>query len=218
MTRFDLPALRRPDAILRLAFLIDKGPPTDWAFRCHEVSVAIVRSEALPDGARVARGFARGIPGQHSWIVLGDPYDRESVVVDPTYEATRAGIARRDGREPKLPIRLRLGRLVGSLYFPHGYGDIWKAGKPISSGGGVVDLDREGLSRDARLFLDLLGSLDRSGWSTLFNGPMCGWPSAEIVDRAYEDERLRALIPIDVVGMLTDRNPSGLYLPGEADR
>jgi hypothetical protein len=28
-----------------------------------------------------------------------------------------------------------------------------------------------------------------------------------------DDERLSALVPIDILGMLTDRNPGNVYLP-----
>ena len=41
---------------------------------------------------------------------------------------------------------------------------------------------------------------------------MEGWPSREIIAAAYADDRLRVLIPIDIVGMLTDANPGGLFL------
>lgn len=31
----------------------------------------------------------------------------------------------------------------------------------------------------------------------------------------YNDERLGHFVPIDIVGMLTDLNPAGLYLPDD---
>jgi hypothetical protein len=40
-----------------------------------------------------------------------------------------------------------------------------------------------------------------------------GWPAAEIIDAIYNTPELTTWVPIDIVGMLTDRNPKGLYLP-----
>lgn len=41
------------------------------------------------------------------------------------------------------------------------------------------------------------------------------WPAAEIIAAIDDTKALSALVPIDILGMLTDRNPSGLYLPGD---
>lgn len=41
-----------------------------WAHQCHAVSIAFVKRGIVPAGSRVARGTARGIGGQHSWVVV----------------------------------------------------------------------------------------------------------------------------------------------------
>jgi hypothetical protein len=56
---------------------------------------------------------------------------------------------------------------------------------------------------------------DRQGWSVLAHAPVGGWPAGEIIDAMCESG-LDAVIPIDIVGMVTDRNPQGLYLPENA--
>lgn len=114
-------------------------PLVAFRFRCHEASLALVRSGVLPEGARVARGSCPGVGGQHSWVVLGgDCYDRKAQVIDPTLWC-----------------------------YDNAVREIWK------------------------------GRAD------------------EIIGAMYDDERLSALVPIDIVGMITDRNPGGLYLPGD---
>ncbi len=182
-------------------------PFADTAHNCHAVSLAIVRAERLP-GARVARGLCRGVSGQHSWVVLGDPYSFGVPVIDATlwsYDPTVAGVWH--GRTgPR-------GR-----HAPHGgRGTIWSYGKPCPTTTDYVQLTpREPLSAEAREFLDMVGPLDRTGWATLAAAPVRGWPAAEIIAAMDDTPRLRALVPIDRLGMLTDRNPSGLYLPGPA--
>ncbi len=57
----------------------------------------------------------------------------------------------------------------------------------------------------------MLGPLDRRGWATLAHAPVEGWPAGEILG-AMCDSGMEAVVPIDIIGMLTDRNPSGLYL------
>jgi hypothetical protein len=59
--------------------------------------------------------------------------------------------------------------------------------------------------------------LDRRGWHFLANAPVGGWPSREIIGAMADDRRVSVFVPIDVLGMLTDRNPSGLYLSGKTD-
>jgi hypothetical protein len=93
-----------------------------------------------------------------------------------------------------------------------GWGSIWEYGRPDFPTGDVIALDRTGLSPFAVMFLDMLGPLDRRGWHVLFDGPMEGWPAGEIIAAAYGTPTLKALIPIDRVGMLTDLNPMGVYL------
>ena len=181
------------------------GPFETWSHQCHAVSLALVRSGLFP-GSRVARGVCVGVPGQHSWIVLGsDVYDPLAPIIDPTlwsYDATVKGIWVGFGR--------------GGLHRPHGSGSIWDAGRPapLRPEEEPYPFPNPGrLSTRAQAFLDLLGPLSRRGWAVLFNLPMGDWPSREIIDAAADDPKLEVLIPIDILGMLTDRNPSGLYLP-----
>lgn len=172
----------------------------DWAQQCHSVSVAIVCSD-LFEQARVARGSCRGVFGQHSWVVLGtDCYSKTAPILDATlwsYDATR-------------PVLWRGSRKDG-LHTPKGAGSIWQYGHPANATEDAVALDTEGLSGAATMFLDMLGPLDRRGWAELFEGPMEGWPAAEIVSRASQTPALAALVPIDILGMLTNKNPEGLY-------
>lgn len=45
--------------------------------------------------------------------------------------------------------------------------------------------------------------------------PTPGWPAAEIVAAMCETPNLQSLVSVDLAGMLTDRNPGGLYLPNK---
>lgn len=182
------------------------GEHQAWAHRCHEISVALVHSRELTRltgrPARVARGFTPGVLSQHSWVVLSENcYDPEAVIIDltlwsyvPGEQVVHVGLA---GTRP---------------HRPHGSGTIFASGMPHHHGGDTIVLDQDRLSPQARSFLELLGPLDARGWMQLANSPVEGWPAAQIVSAMYEEERLRALIPIDTVGMLTDHNPGGLYL------
>jgi hypothetical protein len=38
-----------------------------------------------------------------------------------------------------------------------------------------------------------------------------GWPAAEIIGPMRDTRELRTTVPIDIAGMITDRNPGGLY-------
>jgi hypothetical protein len=79
-----------------------------------------------------------------------------------------------------------------------------------------VDLTpREPFSREAKNFLDLLGPLDEKGFRVLAHAPVEGWPAAEILDAIENTEGLKCYVPIDIIGMLTNRNPGGLYLREE---
>ncbi len=195
-TQLSLPPLRD----LELAV---GEPVNDWSHRCHEISLAIVRSGVLGIPCRVARGTCRGVGGQHSWIVLGmDCYDGPVTVVDPTLWSYTdfKGIF-----------------LDSSTIFAHspkGMGSIWTYGRPeaCSEPKHVIKLDAD-LSFEAEHFLKTLGPLDLLGWQVLLHAPVLGWPAKEIITAAYHDERLTNYIPIDIVGMLTDLNPGGLYLP-----
>jgi len=177
-------------------------PASAWENRCHEVALAIVKSD-LFDYARVARGYADGIRGQHSWVVLDhDVYSRYSVILDPTYNVNIGG-------DPLL----WWGTLDSGVHHPKGAGSIWDFGAPgNSSFSDAYHLNTEGLSASARSFIHMIEPLNRQGWASLAHFPMQGWPSGEIIERMYEDENLRPFIPIDIVGMVTDINPSGLYL------
>jgi hypothetical protein len=170
-----------------------------WPHQCHAASLQMV---LLVGEGRVARGSCPGVPGQHSWVVLGgDCYDRRAPIIDPTlwsYDPRVDGIA--------------TGKASDRPHTPHGSGSIFDWGKPGTYGGPTIELDVE-WSGDARRFLDLLGPLDRRGWADLAHAPVGGWPAREIITAMHGDDRLAALVPIDIVGMVTDLNPSGLYLP-----
>ena len=189
-------------------------PLQAWAHNCHAASIHLVRSGAIDGPCRVARGACEGVGGQHSWVVLGDDcYDRDAKIVDPTlwsYDAKVEGVwygSMRDGR-----------------HHPHGMGMIWDWGRPNPAVGSVIELTpSEPFSDEASMFLDLLGPLDREGWTMLAHAPVEGWPAAEIIAAMCETEipdrggaTFEALIPVDIVGMLTDRNPGNAYLPERA--
>jgi len=99
-------------------------------------------------------------------------------------------------------------------HHPHGCdGTIWMWGKPSSGGGEAVGLSVD-VSPEAASFLELCGPLDFQGWGVLAShAPVAGWPAAEIFAAMDDTPGLRGLVPIDRLGMLTDRNPDGLYLP-----
>jgi hypothetical protein len=172
-----------------------------WMNRCHEISLALVKSGMFGQQARVARGWCEGVRSQHSWIAVdGDCYDTHAKIVDPTLFTQRSDVDE----------VLWSGSLNSGWHKPHGAGSIWQYGKPYHRGGDTVKLDREGLSDAACSFLDALEPLDRDGWAQLAHAPVGDWPAGEIFDRMC-DTGLGAFIPIDVVGMITNRNPSGAY-------
>jgi hypothetical protein len=178
-------------------------PFASTAKNCHGVSLAIVKRGPFPQ-ARVARGGCDGVGGQHSWVALGDPYDDETPIIDATLWSYRPDIQ---------------GVYVGTLFDvghqPHGYGSIFEWGKPEHQGGPDIDLTPTfELSEEAEEFLDLLGPLDRRGWATLAHAPVLEWPAGEIFAAMDDTPQLKALVPIDILGMTTDRNPGGLYLRG----
>lgn len=181
-------------------------PFVKWYHQCHSISLAMVKAKMFPE-ARVARGSCDTVRGQHSWVVLGtDVYDRDAQIVDPTlfsYDPTVNGIW--------------TGTLADGRHRPHGHGSIWDFGRPPPATADPVALTpKTPLSQDAALFVDILGPLDHHGWAYLVNHcPMGDWPAAEIIAAIDDTESLSMLIPIDILGMLTDRNPGGLYLPGD---
>jgi hypothetical protein len=194
MSSFVVPSVEEVEAVL--------GSPRDrWAHQCHGMSLALVRSGLLPRSARVARGTATKVGSQHSWAVLGDPYDPEALVVDITlwsYDSTAPFVYAAKGK-----VR---------PHTPHGAGSIWSYGQPPEPVGEVIELQAD-LSPTARDFLALAAStgLDKRGWAVLAHAPVGGWPAKEILTAMYADDRLCSLIPIDIVGMATDINPSELY-------
>ena len=183
------------------------APLERWAHQCHGASLHLVRSGVLGE-ARVARGSCKGVGGQHSWVVLGDDcYDPDATIVDPTlwsYDDSVTGIY----------VGPNLDR-----HTPFGTGSIWQWGRPDHATDTPLLLTpHKPWSREASRFLDLLGPLDKAGWINLAHAPVGAWPAAEILDAMYvtpdptvPGNTLAGYIPIDIVGMLTDRNPGGLY-------
>jgi len=172
-----------------------------WPGRCHEVSLAILRTGRFGRG-RMCRGTAPGITSQHSWFVLGDDcYAEDAIVVDPTIVPATLG-------EPYIVVRKGL-----EGHKPHGSGSIWTWGQPTTGGGPDVELNpavKAELGPAARAFLRMIEPLDASGWAVLAHAPVGGWPAGEIFT-AMDASGMGGLIPIDVRGMITDLNPSGLY-------
>jgi hypothetical protein len=179
--------------------------PELWWHNCHAISLAIVQARVWP-GARVARGFCAGVGSQHSWIVIGrDCYAENAAIVDPTLWSYRDDV---EG--------VWYGTAAHGWHHPHGEGSIWDFGRPPKPTEDVIELAAE-VSDHAHMFLELCSptGLDRRGWGFLANAPVGGWPAAEIYEAMWHTPELKQLIPIDRVGMLTDLNPSGLYLPAE---
>jgi hypothetical protein len=186
------------------------GSLDPFAHRCHEASLALVKSRALEPilghPGRVARGSCEGVGGQHSWVVAGpDVYNRHALIVDVTlwsYDATQD--------------RVWVGNMAEEgIHRPHGSMSLWQWGRPTPGHGPTLDIIASHLSATASDMLDMLGPLDAIGWARLWSsGAMQGWPAGEILE-AFLDQHpdLRGMVPIDIVGMLTDRNPDGLYLP-----
>lgn len=177
------------------------GDLSAWAHQCHAASLRVVRSGLLAP-ARVARGVCRGVGGQHSWVVLGDDcYADDALIMDPTlwsYDPSVEGVWVGSARE--------------GLHVPHGKGSIWDWGRPKPPEREVIPLSPlKPWSPEAEAFLSLLGPLDIDGWHVIANAPVEGWPAREVFE-GMMDSGLAELIPVDVRGMVTDRNPSGLYL------
>lgn len=185
-------------------------PFADWSHQCHAVSIQIVKHYSI---GRVARGACRGVGGQHSWITLGDPYDPDATIIDPTlwsYDPSVEGIL--------------VTTIAAGAHRPHGWANgrtIWQWGVPESEGGPTIDLTPDKpLSREAEAFLKACRSavttLDRRFWWSLTNqAPLAGWPAREIIEAMYHTDLLAAILPVDIVGMVTDINPGGVYLPGD---
>lgn len=176
-----------------------------WAHQCHKISLAIVQAGLVP-GGRIARGTCQGVFGQHSWIIDGPRcYALDADIIDPTLWSYRPDV---DG--------IWYGTYRDGLHRPHGWGNIWMdGGKPTRGDGEDIPFPRDGLSSEAIAFLDLVEPLDHQGWCSLFTNPVGGWPAAELISRAYETPGFSACPPIDLVGMLTEHNPDGLYMAEE---
>lgn len=174
------------------------GPLDKYHHQCHAASLKLVKAGV---GDRVARGRCDGVGGQHSWAVVGDPYNPE-LVIDPTLWSYRDDVT---------------GVFIGSPdiygHRPHGKGNIWEWGRPSPGPGPAIRLTpKTPLSPGAESFVELLGDLDEKGWHALAaSAPVEGWEAGEIYRAMLETEKLKFLVPIDRVGMLTDLNPSGLY-------
>jgi hypothetical protein len=185
-------------------------PLTDTAGRCHEVSLALVRSGIYGEPgahARVARGFCDGVRGQHSWIVRGpNPYARGVPIVDPTLWSGTPDV------DPFIWHGHGNG-ITDGRHWPHGgTGTLWNYGKPSHHGGETIALaPPTPLSPAATTLLDMIGPLDFKGWLELGNAPVGGWCAAEIFAAMADTRPLSQMVPIDVLGMVTDRNPGGLY-------
>lgn len=178
-------------------------PYPQWINQCHAISLAILRTGRFGYG-RIARGSCVGVPGQHSWIVLDkDVYNSKAIIVDPTmahHVKDKRGIVA--DYACNLP------------HNPKGKGNIFHGPhRPTSCGDEPVTLvePEGGWSGRARQFLRMVGPLDQRGWGSLFEGPMEGWPAAEIVQAALNTPGMSAWVPIDIKGMLTETNPGNLY-------
>lgn len=163
-----------------------------------------MKSGILGVPCRVSRGFVKGVGSQHSWITIGmDCYDQKATIVDPTLWSYREDVT---------------GIYVGSAkklgHQPHGAGSIWAYGRPADPMGPIIPVPN-GLSEHAKNFLEMASpiGLDLNGWAFLAHAPMEGWPSKEIITAMYHMPDVSVLIPVDIVGMVTDLNPGGLYLP-----
>jgi hypothetical protein len=189
-----------PDDVRALAERVGTDP-LHWPFNCHSASHAIVQSGIYP-GARVARGWARGVAGQHSWVVVGDPYDEDARIIDATLWSY----------DPSRVPGVWEGTQRDRVHTPHGAGHLLTGQPPTHHGGETIHLLPE-VSASARRFLRLVGApFDAAGWVELANLPVGGWPAAEILAAMDDTPRLTALVPMDRLGMLTDRNPGGLYM------
>lgn len=184
-------------------------PLERWHGQCHTVSLAIVKKK-LFGPSRVARGTCEGVGSQHSWVVLsarpGSMYEKSTPLLDPTLWTYRDDV---EG--------LFFGTCASKWHTPKGAGDLWAFGCPQSPGGEEL-IPKEPITGSATSFLRFLkttaGTLSYGFWMRFFSQcPMANPPILrDLIDACYRDERIRGAIPVDIVGMLTDHNPSGLYL------
>lgn len=169
-----------------------------WARQCHAASIHLVQQGI---GTRVARGWATKVLSQHSWVVVGDDCYNPELIIDPTYWSYA---------HPTLP-EVYFSTMEDGIHKPHGWGTVYDVPKPEKATGKPIKLS--GLSKIAKAWLAHVEPLDRTGWAQLANGPMQGWPSKEIIAAMAKRPELKVLIPIDILGMLTNLNPGKLYLP-----
>lgn len=191
----EAPALARPSVEDLVAAI---GIPfAEWHHQCHAISLAIVRSGAVE--GRVVRGHCRGV-GPHSWIARGlnpgDVYDENTEILDPTLWSWREDV---EG--------VWYGNLAHGWHVPAGAGRL--LGTPMHGGGEEIDLGLDHPYLDAAR---AMGPLDRVWWHRFLTGPLQGVAAGEIILAASRDRRVSALVPIDVLGNMTNANPSGLYL------
>lgn len=180
-------------------------PLGNWSLRCHAASARVVQDPSFSFEARVARGFCSKVPGQHSWVVLGmDCYKPDALIIDPTLWSYDEDV---DG--------IWTGSNKDGFHKPHGAGSIWEYGRPNPATGEPIELapPKGEWSPEAQSFIQLLGPLDMNGWVELAHFPVEGWPAGEILEAI--SKKWPARVPIDILGMVTDQNPSGLYLRDE---
>lgn len=174
-------------------------PLDHWDRNCHGASFALVNAELWT--CRLARGTCTNVGAQHSWVVIGtDPYDDEADIIDPTLWCY----------DPEI-VGIWGGDASAGLHRPHGKGSIWDWGKPVAGAGEIVQLEavEAPWSEEASGFLDVLGPLDWDGWQRLTQAPVEGWPAGEILSAI---DKQRPLVPIDILGMTTNQNPTGTYI------
>lgn len=172
------------------------GSLKKWAKQCHAASIHLVNQGI---GTRVARGWVDGVLGQHSWVVVGEDCYNPKVVIDPTRWSYVC---------PTLPsVEIWYG---DEPHKPHGQGSVYDVPMPQKTTGKPIKLS--GLSRTAKDWLKHVEPMDRMGWRQLAGGPMQGWPSKEIIAKMAKHPKLKVMIPIDIIGMLTNLNPGKLYL------
>lgn len=193
-----------PEDVARLMASID-FPLDRVAHNCHAVSHAIVKA-GLFERARVARGYAVGVTGQHSWVVadygVDGVYDSGAMIIDATLWSYDENVT-----------RVWQGTYRDNVHRPHGWGSAFEAAYPHSHGGREIRLTVNfPMSQEARNFLGELGPLDYAGWQMVANLPVFGWPAAEVIRAMCETKAVSVLVPVDIEGHLTDRNPGGLYL------
>lgn len=198
------------------------GGLRQWSKRCHEASLHLVRSGVLPEGARVVRGWHPNVPSQHSWVVIGDPYgggysppgepDGNQPLFPTIIDPTLWGYL---GTMPSIAIGRGNTGNTGTIFQhrPYGWGYRREGALPQPQSRLIQLKGYARLSGEAKAFLkrEAPKGLDFRGWHQLVHDPVQGWPSAEIIAAAADDPQLKALIPIDIVGNLTDKNPGGLY-------